>query len=288
MEKEILEKYKRSESISTAAIELAKKIIVEDAKVLDIAESIEKKIVELGGGCAFPVNISINEDAAHYTPDINDSLKLKADDLVKIDVGVHVDGYICDRAFSVCIGSKSHPLIKISERALQEAIKMIKPGTKVFEISEVVESTIASEGFNPIHNLCGHGLEQYNQHAPPTIPNGRNTIKDEIEAGQVIAMEVFTTDGAGLVTESSPTLIYRFKQPKPVRMLEARKILDAAANKFSMLPFAKRWLVGIASPVKIDMALGQLVTVDALTEYPILKEESNAKVAQTEETIIVQ
>jgi methionyl aminopeptidase len=287
MEKEILEKYKKAESISTASIELTKNIVKEDAKVLDIAESIEKKIVELGGDCAFPVNISINEDAAHYTPDINDSLKLAVDDLVKIDVGVQVDGYIWDRAFSVCIGSKSHPLIKISEKALQEAIKMIKPGTKVFEISEVVENTITAEGFNPIHNLCGHGLEQYNQHASPTIPNGKNTIKDEIKAGQVIAMEVFTTDGAGLVTESSPTLIYRFRQTKPVRMIEARKILDAAEKKFNMLPFAKRWLVGIASPVKIDMALKQLVEVDALTEYPILKEESNAKVAQTEETIIV-
>lgn len=288
MESEIVENYRKSEKISTEVIDLAKSMLKENVKILDIAEAVEKKIKELGGNLAFPLNISVNENAAHYTPDIGDTIVLKRDDIVKIDVGVHCNGYIWDRAFSVCIGNKSHPLIKISEKALKEALSMIKAGTRICDISEVVEDTIVAEGFNPVRNLCGHGLEQYNQHANPTIPNGKNRIQTGIEGNQVIAMEVFTTNGVGLVKESSPTLIFKFKQDRPVRMTEARKILEYSKTKFEGLPFAKRWLKDITSSVKIDMALRQLIDADALIEYPILKEEINGLVAQTEETVILE
>jgi methionyl aminopeptidase len=287
MEKEILDNYKKAQAISEDVMQFARTLVKENAKVLDVAEEIEKKIKELGGKNAFPANISINENAAHYTPDANDPLLLKENDLVKVDVGVHCNGYIWDKAFSVCVGKKTHPLIEASEKGLQEALKLIKPGTKIFEISEAVENTVKGLGFNPIHNLCGHGLEQFNQHAPPSIPNGKNTIQEEIEGNQAIAMEVFTTDGAGLVKESSPVLIYRFSQDKPVRLWEARKILEKAKIEFEGLPFAKRWLKEF-SPLRIDLALKQLTDIDAITGYPILKEETGGLVAQTEETVIIE
>lgn len=288
MEKEILEKYNKAKEVSDKVKEFAKSLVKSEEKILNIAERVEEKIRELGAKPAFPLNVSINEIAAHYTPDIDDDTTLKEGDLVKIDVGTQVDGYIWDCAFTVCVGEKTHPLIEASEKALQEALKLIKPGIKVCEISEVVEETILSYGFNPVRNLCGHGLSRYNQHDLPTIPNGKNNIQTEIEEDQVIAMEVFVTDGVGLVKESFPVLIYKFKQQKPVRLPEARKILSMAANEFDYLPFAKRWLAGKIPRIKIDFALRELIEVDALIDYPILKEESNRPIAQTEETIIVK
>ncbi|RLI98137.1 MAG: type II methionyl aminopeptidase [Candidatus Aenigmatarchaeota archaeon] len=287
MEKEVVESYKKAKEISDKVLPLAKGLVKEDASILEIAEKIESKIKELGGKPAFPVNISINEIAAHYTPDINDTLRIKAGDLVKIDYGVQVNGYIWDRAFSVFIGEKKHPLIEASEKALKEALKTVKPGVKVFEISEVIEDVVSSFGLNPVRNLSGHGLERYNQHAYPSIPNSKNTIQAEIK-DQAIAIEVFVTDGSGYVKESAPTLIYKFKQAKPVRMWEARKILEKAQKDFELLPFAKRWLKGIGSPLKIDLALRQLLEVDALIDFPVLKEISGGRVAQSEETIIVE
>jgi methionyl aminopeptidase len=287
MEKNILESYEKAKSVSNSATIFAKQLIREGAKILDAAEKIEEKIKQLGAKLAFPVNISINENAAHYTPDINDTKILEVGELVKIDIGVHCDGYIWDSAFTVCIGEKGHPLIEASEKALTEALKMIKPGIKVCEISSVVEDTIEGMGFNPIYNLCGHGLEQYNQHASPTIPNGKNTIQDEIKSGQAIAMEVFTTNGSGIVKEATPVLIYKYKQDRPVRLWEARKILEVSKEEFECLPFTRRWLKMI-TPMKIDLALKQLTDVGALTEYPVLKEETNGMVAQTEETVIVK
>lgn len=288
MEEEVLKNYEKAKEVSDSILPFAKKLVKDGAKILDIAEKIEEKTRKLEARPAFPVNISINENAAHYTPDINDTVALKSGDLVKIDFGVQVNGYIWDRAFTICIGKQHHHLIEASETALEEALKMIKHGTKIFEISEVVEDTIAKFGFNPIYNLCGHGLDRYDQHAPPVIPNGKNSIQDEIRAGQVVAMEVFTTDGAGIVKESTPTLIYKYKQERPVRLWEARRILEAARTDFEGLPFAKRWLTKITTPLKIDFALKQLLDVDALAEYPILKEKEGGWVAQAEETVMVK
>jgi methionyl aminopeptidase len=291
MDKAAVDNYKKAKSISDSVMSFAKPLIKGSANALEVTEKIETEIKKLGGGLAFPLNVSVNENAAHYTPDIGDTLTFKSGDLVKIDLGVHVDGYIWDRAFTVCIGKKTHPLIDAADAGLKASMKMIKPGAKIFEISEVVESTLEGLGFNPIRNLCGHGLECYKQHARFSIPNGRNNLKTELEAGQAIAMEVFATDGAGWVKESSPTLIFAYVYDKAVRMPEARKILDASKKEFNKLPFAKRWLMDLKdtkiSQFKLDMALKQLIDVEALREYPILKEEANGLVAQAEETILI-
>lgn len=291
VEKEALENYEKARGISNSTIIYAKTLLKEDARILEVAEKIEEKILKLDGKVAFPVNISINDVAAHYTPDINDSAVFHAGDLAKIDIGVHVNGYIWDKAFTVCIGQSGHPLIEASEKALDAAVKLIKPGAKIFEISEAVEATIDEFGFNPIRNLCGHGLQRYNAHAQPTIPNGRNSINEEIQPDSAVAMEVFTTDGGGWVKESDQALIFAFLQEKPVRMWEARQVLQRSAVDFETLPFAKRWLAdkkSKMSELKIDMALKQLLETGAIRQYPVLKEEGGGLVAQTEETIIVK
>ena len=287
MEEEELKNYKKAIEISESVVKMARELAVANVKVFDLAEKVEDKIKELGGLPAFPVNISINEIAAHFTPELNDPLILKEDDLVKIDIGVHVDGYMSDVAFTVCVGKKSHPLIEASETALQEALKIIKPGTKVCEISEVVENSLRERNFNPVRNLCGHGLERFNQHGYPSIPNGKNNSQIELQEGTVVAMEVFATDGEGQVKDSSPTLIYKFLQDKPVRLPEARKILDMAKKDFSMLPFAKRWVAKKIGPLKLDFALRQLEEIEAIQSFPILKEVSNGLVAQTEQTVLL-
>jgi methionyl aminopeptidase len=287
MEEEILKNYEKAIDISNQVIEYTKSIEFTNKKILDIAQEIEGVIKVKGGKPAWPINISINEIAAHYTPDINDPIILKEDDLVKVDIGVHVDGYICDKAFTVCVGKKTHPLIETAEKTLQEALKLFKPGTKIFEISELVENTVNQAGFNVIRNLGGHRLERFQQHAHPSIPNGKNTIKDEIEAGNVYAMEVFTTNGSGWVIESSPTLIFQFNQDVRVRLYEARKVLERAVIEFQGLPFCKRWLKDI-SPIKLEFALRQLSELEGIIEFPPLREEGNGLVAVAEDTVIVK
>lgn len=286
MEEDVLKKYRQAHDISDGVIDFARPLVKEGVRIIDIAEKIEKRTIESGAKPSWPVNISINALAAHVTPEINDSTILRDGDFVKVDIGCQIDGYISDRAFTVCIGKKNHPMIETSERATKSALDALTHGIKVSEVSAIIEDIVVSAGFNPIRNLAGHSMSQNSQHEPPSIPNSRTKDQTPIEEGTPIAIEVFTTDGSGWVNESSPTTIYKFLEDRPVRLPEARRILEMAKRDFEMLPFATRWLKGI-SPIKMGMALRQLVEVEALEAYPPLKEESGGMVAVYEDTKIV-
>jgi len=288
MEKEILENYKKAGSIHKEVREFAVKEVKEGVKVLDLARKIERMIKDKGGEIAFPVNLSINDIAAHYTPDVDDSLTFKQGDIVKVDIGVHVDGYIADAATTVSIGGQDQELIKAAEDAVNQFIKEIKPGKTVGEMSSLVEEVVLSHGVNPIRNLAGHSMDQYMEHGGLSIPNGKIPSNVEISEDTALGIEVFTTKGDGLVIESSPTLIYMFTQLRPVRMQESRKIIEKIGQEYKTLPFARRWLKDVTTPLKLHLALRELENREVIRGYPPLREKSNAKVAQHEETVIVQ
>jgi methionyl aminopeptidase len=285
MEEEAKECYKKAKSISDEVLKYAKSIKFENATALSVAETIEKLIIDKKGKPAWPVNVCVNEIAAHYSP-TDASLILKDGDLVKIDFGVQVNGYIWDQAFTVCVGNCKSPLIEASEKALEKATSLVRKGAKVCELSEAIEDTVTSFGLKVVRNLTGHGLDRYVVHAPPSIPNVKNNIQDEIH-DQAIAIEVFVTDGSGFVKESEPPCIYRFEQDKPVRMWEARKILELAKTEFEGLPFSPRWIKNIPK-IKMEMALRELLEASAIVAYPPLKEETGRPVAVTETTILVE
>ncbi len=287
MEKDIIEKYKKAGEVSKEAKIFARSQIKDGTKILDLADKIEKLIRDKADGTAFPVNVSINDIAAHYAPDINDETILKNGDLVKIDVGVHVDGYIADTAFSVCVGEKTNPLITAAEDAVNKFIQEIRPGKTIQEMSAMVEEVVLSHGVNPVRNLAGHSIEQYMVHGNISIPPTKITNKQPIEEGTALGFEVFTTKGDGWVKESSPTLIYMLVYPKPVRLRESRIILEKIVNDYKTLPFAKRWLKDVTSPLRLQLALKELVNNGVIKEYPPLREKSNSPTAQAEETILV-
>ena len=287
MEENSYEFYEKANKISKKVFKEVEGRIKEGEKLLHLAEFIEKKIKELGGKCAFPPNLSVNEITAHYTPDIDDNTILKKGDLIKVDVGIHINGYISDRARTYCVGENSHELIKVAHEALKEALKMIVPGNRVWQVSEVVEEVVTSYGYQPVRNLSGHGLGRFQIHADPTIPNSKNSINYEFEEGQAIAMEVFVTNGVGWVNERKPSLIYSLATSRLPRDRNERKIVEFVWKNFKTLPFAKRWIT-FFPPTLRDFYLNRLVEQGILKEYPVLVEKSKGLVAQEEETVIVK
>lgn len=280
---DILEKYRKAGEIIRAVREEAKDTIREDAKLLDVAEFIEAKIKEYGGGIAFPVNISINEIAAHYSPPAKDESIFRKGEYVKIDLGCHIDGYIADTAFTVKVGEEKDNLMIASEEALAAAISTIKAGIKTRDIGEAIQKTITGHGFKPIENLSGHGLAQYTQHAPPSIPNipfGNEYISE----GDVFAIEPFATDGAGKVEDDEKVFIFRFIAPRPLRLAEAKKMMMTIQKNYKTLPFAERW---VAPDRKSEFYLKTLVRYGVIYPYHILKEIKGGNVTQYEHTVHV-
>jgi methionyl aminopeptidase len=286
MNEEAIKKQKEALEKMRIVLEYAKTLIKPNVKILEIAEAIEKKILEVGAKPAFPVNIGINEIAAHYTPSIDDQTILKEGDMVKVDIGLHIDGYISDSAFTIFIGKSSHPMIEAAKKAVEEARKILRENVKIRKISEVIENVVSSSGFNVVRNLTGHFLDRYVVHGI-SIPNVKNEIDIPILKGQAIAIEVFVTNGSGWVKESSEVQIFQFKEDKGYRIKEGKRILEMAIKDFEGLPFAKRWLKNIPK-AKLDLAIKDLMERGCLIDYPVLKEESNSLVAQWEESFIVE
>ena len=279
----ILEKYKAAGKILIEVRDAALELVKPGNRLLEVAEFVESSIRDRGGEPAFPCNISRNEEAAHATPSIDDETVFGEEDLVKLDIGVHIDGYIADSAVTVDLSGKYEELIRASEAALDEAIKIIHDGVSTVEIGEVIEEAIKERGYKPIVNLSGHGLVRYNSHAPPTIPNVKYEHGVILRTNDVIAIEPFATDGGGKVVESGNVEIYSLIKPKPVRMREAKKLLNEI-KKYHGLPFARRWL----PRERLNLALRALKNTGVLRDYPILREEDRGLVAQAEHTVIVK
>ncbi len=277
----VLDKYRAAGRILVEVKEGALEKVKEGALLLEVAEFVERSIREKGGEPAFPCNISLNDEAAHATPSIDDEAVF-SNELVKIDIGVHVDGYIADSAVTVDLSGENGELVKASESALNAAIAIIRDGVSTGEIGEVIEQAIRERGYRPVVNLSGHGLARYNAHTAPTIPNVRFEHGVVLKENDVVAIEPFATDGVGKVAEHGHVEIYSLIKARPVRVSEAKKLLKEIEN-YQGLPFAKRWL----PKERLDLALRTLNNAGALREYPVLREEGEGLVSQAEHTVIV-
>ncbi len=273
--------------IAAEAREYGKKLIKPGKSHLDVTEKIEAKILELGGRIAFPTQMSLNHVAAHYTALLNKDIEFKEGDLIKLDLGVHIDGAIGDTAVSVDLGDNKK-LVKASENALSAALEIIKPGLEIREIGKAIHSEITQLGFAPVKNLGGHGLDKYQIHTSPTIPNYDNGDSSKLENGQIIAIEPFASSGSGLVGEGNPSEIFQLMNPKNIRNQNARLILRYISEEYKTLPFAKRQLLNKFNKLQIATGLVALKREGILHEYGTLPERvKDSMVSQTEHTVIV-
>ncbi len=279
---ETFEKTIKAGKILKKVVEEAVEMIKPDVKLLEVAEFVEKRIIELGAKPAFPCNISINSDAAHFTPRKDDERVFKKGDLVKLDAGAHIDGYIADMAVTVDLGENSE-LVKAAKEALKAGIEVVRAGVNTAEIGKAIEEVIRNYGFKPVVNLTGHGLLPYIAHAPPNIYNYATERGVELKEGMVIAIEPFVTNGVGRVVERGECEIYSLIKVKPIRMRIAREIVSEIVENYKTLPFARRWLKNAPNVI-----LSKLVRDGVLKDYPVLTEVSGGLVSQWEHTIIVE
>lgn len=281
----ISDNYRKAGKIAAETVKYSKSIVKQGTLLLEIAEKIENKIIELGGKPAFPVNLAIDDIAAHYTPNNND--ETTAEGLLKIDIGVSINGYIADTAFSIDLANseENRKLIQASEEALNEAIKSVKKDIELWKIGKAIQDKIESYGLSPIRNLCGHELASFQVHAGLTIPNCNNNSNIRLKTG-AYAIEPFATNGSGIVYDGKPSGIYRFESRKAIRDNLAREIISFIEEEYKTLPFCSRWIVKKFGNRAI-LSLHLLEQEKIIHQYPQLIEKSHSKVSQSEHTILV-
>jgi methionyl aminopeptidase len=283
------ESYLRAGKIASEVRESARKKYHVGSTLLEICESVESQIRGMGAEPAFPVNTSLNDIAAHYTAEPNDSTMVKEADVLKIDIGVQIDGYIADTAVTVCYDPKYESLVKAAEAALAEAVRAARTNTKAGDIGRVIEATITKFGFRPIQNLSGHSLQQYTVHAGKSIPNiWTRGSSFALLPNEAYAIEPFVTtkDGQGVVYEGKTRNIFGITSRKPVKDEEADRLLELIWSRYRTLPFAMRWLTDRYDEKDARRLMETLIKKKNVHSYPILVEGHGKMVVQAEHTLI--
>ena len=295
-----MESYIKSGKIASKIRDEASKMIKDGALVIDLVEYVESEILKSGCEIAFPCNVSINEIAAHYTSPIEDKTRFKAGDMVKLDLGAMVDGYIADTAITVVAEGNidenytqdeinlHDEIIEASAAGLEAAIATARAGVEISKIGEAVHEAISEYGLNPIFNLCGHSLEQNNLHAGISIPNYDNHDNFILEEGQAVAIEPFATNGEGWVNDAPGQYIFSYMSNKPFRMKNTQRVLKYIQHNHRYVPFSGRWISKEFGKRKGNIALKQLSEAMAIYPYAPLREKKGCFVSQKEHTVIIE
>ncbi len=286
---EALEKFRQAGSIAGRARELAISLIRPGARLAAVMEEVEDFIRSQGAGMAFPAQTSRNQIAAHYCPPPGDPTVYEEEDVVKVDIGVEVDGFVADNAQSIYLGEKEvyHNMVAASAAGLQAAIEVAGPGVEVKTLSTAIEKAIEACGFRPVYNLTGHGVARWTVHCAPQIPAAPDRwSRGVLEAGMVIAIEPFATDGKGTVHESGRAEIFMMqKEPRKMKGIdpEVWQVIEGMHG----LPFARRTFEGLTAD-KVEATLGRLKRTQCLMDFPPLVDPDPAvRIAQTEHTLII-
>lgn len=256
-------------------------------KILDVCEYAESRITELGGKPAFPCNVSINHIAAHYTSPRNDESTLPDGGLVKIDIGVHVDGYIADTARTVDMDGELEGFVAATDDALQEAIELMRPGTPLGEIGRKIEEVIGAYGLRPIRNLSGHQMKRYRLHAGKRLPNVKQRFTDKIKAGETYAIEPFATTGTGTAADTKYTYIFSNTRNEATLEDVTQKLRGHLLKAYGPFPFAARWVGTRDEDLEVEKELAKLLNANVIKPHPVLVEKGNRPVSQSEHTVFV-
>ena len=283
-----LEDYLKAGKIAGEVRENVRKTDWIGSTLAEICDYVESEIIKRGAKCAFPVNTSLNEIAAHYTAEPNDPKTVSDTDLVKIDLGAQINGYIADTAVTVNYDPQYDQMVQTAEDALQNAMSMIKAGVKSKDVGRTIQKTIQDMGFKPIANLSGHSLDQYTIHAGKTVPNMWTIGSFSFSENEAFACEPFVTtkNALGFVRNGKIKNIYALVSRKKTKDEEADRLTDYIWNNFNMLPFALRWLLKEWEEKEARRLLEILVKKKVVHAYAILVEANGKTVAQAEHTFI--
>jgi len=287
MDAEGLEKTRAAGKIAARCREWAREAIQPGVKLRTILETIESMIREDGAAPAFPAQTSRNECAAHYCSSPDDETVYEEGDVVKVDMGVHVDGWIADTACTVDLSGdgRNADLIQASADALAAAISLVEPGRPVSEIGAAVERTITKAGFEPVRNLTGHGLDRWKVHCAPQIPSYGERGGGRLAEGMVVAIEPFACTGRGFIHEAGRAEVFMLVRP-PRKARGVDKEVLKAMQSWRGLPIARRYFDHLDRDA-VEDTISKLARQGVLVRYPPLVEQAGVFVAQTEHTLFL-
>ena len=314
MNSDFLTEYREAAEVHREVRKYAKANIKPGMGLTEIAEMIEDGTRHLTGhmgleegdnilgGVAFPTGLSLNHCAAHYTPNAGNKMVLKQEDVMKVDIGVHVNGRIVDSAFTVAFEPQYDNLLAAVKAATNTGIRAAGIDARMSEIGEAIQETMESYEceingqtypIKAIRNLNGHTIVQHSIHggsSGKSVPIVKGGSNEKMEEGEVYAIETFGSTGKGYVRDDMETSHYARMPDAPkvaLRVASAKKLLQSIDKNFGTLPFCRRYLDRLGHE-KYLLGLNNLVQSGIVQDYPPLVDVKGSYTAQYEHTILLR
>ena len=281
------DQYRKSGKITGEVKSVVKAKVAPGMTYLEACDLVEREVKSRGGELAFPTGIGVNHVTAHYAPQAGDMGVFTESDLIKVDFGVHVDGYVTDTAVSLTWNPQHQVLLDAAERALEAAVATARRDPRTGEIGREIRHVAALMGLKTIENLTGHTLDRFVVHAGKSIPNLYIPGMQSLKKGDVFAIEPFVTTGnaAGYVVDGESQTIFSIVARKKTGEKEADSFADMVWEKRKTLPFTPSWFVKEYGSAKMEKILERLLSKKVVRAYPTLVEASGSPVAQFEHTM---
>ncbi|KAI9554446.1 hypothetical protein GHT06_019718 [Daphnia sinensis] len=308
----VVTKYKMAGEISNRVIQgvIAKCVVgasvrelcsLGDKLLLEETVKVFKKEKELKKGIAFPTCLSVNNCVCHFSPLASDTdVELKDGDVVKIDLGAHVDGFIASVAHTVVVGST--PSTKITGRkadvllaahyASEAALRLMKPGTENQAVTNVVQTVAESYKCKPIEGMLSHQLKQFEIDGEKSIIQNPNELqrkeheKSTFELHEVYAIDVLVSSGEGVAKEmdTRTTVFKKTNETYMLKMKASRALFTEVNSKCGTMPFSLR---NLEDEKKARMGVVECVSHKLLEPFHVLYEKPNEIVAQFKFTVLL-
>lgn len=290
MYEDALSAYRRAGRIAAEVRRQASGLVRPGVLLAEVCEMLEGRIKSLGAQPAFPINVCVDEIAAHDTASVDDNREIPNGSLVKVDIGAHVEGYLVDTAVTISLNRELDHLKEVAEEALRKALRSVRPKVRAGEVGGVIESTIESYGLIPVKNLSGHQISRFTVHTGKSIPNVRTSLGPKLGLGEVYAVEPFVTtaDAAGEIEGGSRAEIYRMIKERYLEDRDARELLSSISRDYKTLPFARRWLTRCLEKDRLNDVLNDLISSRCIAQFPVLVERTQKPVAQAEHTVLIR
>lgn len=308
----VLNKYKLAGELANKVVKVVIEKCVEGQSVRELClladtmiasetALIFKKEKDLRKGVAFPTCISVNNCVCHFSPLKSDpDYLLKTDDLVKIDLAVHIDGYIASIAYTHIVGlSKDKPatgrkadVVRAAYTALDAAMRVMKGAVENFKVTDVIQKAAEAYQCKPIEGMLSHQLYRNQFEGKKSIiqnPNEaqkREHEKAEFNVNEVYALDILISSGEGKAKElTSRTTIYRKTDSAyMLKMKTSRAFFSEVTQKYDTMAFNLR---NFEDEKRARLGIAECSNHGLLTPFPVLYEKEGEYVAQFKFTVAI-
>ncbi|KAI0134323.1 peptidase M24, structural domain-containing protein [Xylariales sp. AK1849] len=289
----------------------AQKNIKPGQTLTEIANGIEDSVRRLVGhdglgegdaivaGMGFPTGLNLDRIAAHYSPNAGNKTVLEQSNVMKVDIGVHVNGRIVDSAFTMAFDPMYDNLLAAVKAATNTGVKEAGIDVRLGELGGLIQETMESYEceingttypIKSIKNLSGHTILPYSIHGTKSVPIVKSPDTTKMEEGDVFAIETFGSTGNGRVYDEGEVSHYALRNDAPstdLRVASAKSLLHVIKKNFGTIPFCRRYLDRIGQE-KYLLGLSHLVKAGIVEDYPPLVDKKGSYTAQFEHTILLR